>query len=179
MQEGHTQDRQPLSPTREAIERAFVRLVMKRRYETIRISDIIAEAHIGRATFYDHFHSKNDVLIAVMLPVLLALSTAASGKAARSYIKGVMSHVWEKRSTGRVILNSVAAPAIQRHLADMIRARLALREGFTSPHALRAIGIAAAQLAMLRSWLAGEASGKVDDITDLMMASFRLGQPER
>jgi len=34
---------------------------------------------------------------------------------------------------------------------------------------IRATGIAAAQVAMLRSWLTGEASGTVDEMTDRMI----------
>ena len=110
--------------TRAAIVRAFVELVFERRYGAIRIADLVAAAGVGRATFYEHFGGKNDVLLTAMEPVLLALSTAASGRAARSYVKSMVSHLWDRRSTARTIFSLDTAPIIQRRLADMIRLQI-------------------------------------------------------
>ncbi|WP_447764355.1 TetR/AcrR family transcriptional regulator [Sphingopyxis panaciterrae] len=155
--------------TRKAILDAFTGLVNERRYETIRIADLVAAAGVGRATFYEHFRGKSDVLLSAMEPVLLALSTAASGRAARSYVKAMVSHLWDRRSLGRTILNSATGPIVQRRLAEMIGSHLerVSRAGVAS--SIRATGIAAAQIAMLRSWLTGEASGTVDEMTDRMI----------
>lgn len=174
MHEPSHADSQRVLRTRAAILDAFVRLVFDRRYEAIRVADLVAAAGVGRATFYEHFRGKNDVLLAAMEPVLLALSTAASGRAARSYVKDMLSHLWERRSTGRTVLNSAAAPIIQRRLAEMIRPHID-RAGIseTTP-SIRASGIAAAQIAMLRSWLAGEASCTPHEITDRMIDCSRL-----
>lgn len=160
--------------TRRAILDAFVELLAERRYEAIRIADLVARAGVGKSTFYEHFRSKNDILLAAMHPVLLALSTAASGRAARSYVKAMMSHLWDRRSIGRVILGSATGPIVQRHLAKMIQPHIdrAAAAGLASP--IRATGIAAAQIAMLRSWLSGEASCSADDITDRMIDCARL-----
>lgn len=160
--------------TRAAILDAFVALLLERRYDTIRIADLILAAGVGRATFYEHFRGKNDVLLSAMEPVLLALSTAASGRAARSYVKTMMSHLWERRSTIRTILNSASAVVIQRQLAGMIQRHVERGDPAVPAPSIRATGIAAAQIAMLRSWLAGEASCTADDITDRMMDCARL-----
>lgn len=160
--------------TRAAILASFLRLVLERRYDAIRIADLVAEAGVGKATFYEHFRSKSDVLIAAMEPVLLALSTAASGRAARSYVKAMVSHLWERRSTGRTILNSSTAPVIQRRLAEMVRLHIERTGKVGIAPSIRATGIAAAQIAMLRSWLTGEASCSADEITDRMIDCSRL-----
>lgn len=167
-------NRQRVSRTRAAILGASVRLVLERRYEAIRITDLVLEAGVGKATFYEHFQGKNDVLIAAVEPVLLALGTAASGRAARSYVREMVSHLWERRLTGRPILNSGTAPIIQRRLAGMVRVHIERAESPGFKTSITATGIAAAQIAMLRSWLAGEVSCTVEDVTDRMIGCSRL-----
>lgn len=172
--------RQPPSPdqralrTRKAILDAFVGLVMERRYDAIRITDLVAAAGVGRATFYEHFRSKDDILLSAMEPVLLALATAASGRAARPYVNGMIGHLWERRSLGRTILNSATGPIVQRRLAEMIRPHIERSAPADIAPSIRATGIAAAQIAMLRSWLTGEASCTVDEMADRMIDCAKL-----
>lgn len=163
--------------TREAILDGFAALVTERRYDAVRIADIVAAAGIGKATFYEHFNSKDALLLSAMEPILLGLSTAASGRAARSYIKGIMAHLWDRRALGRTILNSATAPIVQRRLAEMIRPHVERRVSDDPAPAIRATGIAAAQLAMLRSWLVGEASSSADDMADRMIDCAKLAAP--
>lgn len=162
------------SRTRVAIVDAFIGLAFERRYNAIRVSDLITRAGVGKSTFYDHFHSKDDVLLDAMRPVLLTLATAASGRAAQSYVQEMVCHLWERRSIGRPIIDSMTAPIIQRCLAEAIQphaVRAGLADGNSS---ISATGIAAAQLAMLRSWLAGHATSTIDDMTDQLIACSRF-----
>jgi len=48
--------------TRERIDRGFIELLRRRRYGDIRISDICKKAAVGRATFYAHYATKDDLL---------------------------------------------------------------------------------------------------------------------
>jgi AcrR family transcriptional regulator len=48
--------------SRRAITSAFVALVLERRYDAIRVGDIVEKADVGRSTFYEHFRSKDDLL---------------------------------------------------------------------------------------------------------------------
>ncbi len=167
----------PFAGTDGAIRDAFRALALERRYGAIRVLDIIERAGVGRSTFYEHFRGKDDVLLSVMQPVLLALATAASGRAARSHVRSVVGHLWERRSFARPMLDSAAAPILQRRLADAIA-----RHGCGQADAdrlLPAIGMAAAQLAMLRCWLAGHPAASIDAMTDRLIACSRLDDRDR
>lgn len=156
----------------------FRSLAVERRYGAIRATDIIDRAGVGKSTFYDHFRGKNDVLLTALRPILLALATAASGRAARSYVRPVIEHLWEQRAFVRPILDSTAASILQRRLAGAITVhggRQVDAEGIP----LFAVGIAAAQLAMLRCWLAGHAVATVDVMTEQLIACSRFKDGDR
>jgi len=48
--------------TRKQVDAAFVDLLHRRAYGNIRVSDITKKAGAGRATFYAHYSSKDDLL---------------------------------------------------------------------------------------------------------------------
>jgi AcrR family transcriptional regulator len=48
--------------SRKRIDAAFVELLHRRAYGNIRVSDIAKKAGVGRATFYAHYLSKDDLL---------------------------------------------------------------------------------------------------------------------
>lgn len=56
-----TKDRR-ITRTRERIDAAFVGLLGWRAYGNIRVSEITRKARVGRATFYAHYSSKDDLL---------------------------------------------------------------------------------------------------------------------
>ncbi|MCR5491427.1 MAG: TetR/AcrR family transcriptional regulator [Bacilli bacterium] len=46
-----------------AIHHALEKLMLERDYESINVSDIIAESGVARSTFYAHYKCKDDVLV--------------------------------------------------------------------------------------------------------------------
>ncbi len=168
----HTEHRNR-SRTEAAILDAFIALACDRRCAAIRVNDLIDRAGIGRSTFYEHFRRKDDVLLVALDPLLSALATAASGRAAPTYVRQMVDHLWQRRALVRPLLDSSAAPTIQRHLADAIAGHGA-GTAPTTDASLGATGIAAAQLAMLRCKLAGQVTATIDEMTNRLMACSRL-----
>lgn len=149
--------------TRKAISDAFMGLIFSRRYSAIRTAYLIEAAGIGRSTFYEHFRNKDDVLVSAIEPLFTPLADAATGKGVVGSVRFVLEHVWEQRAAARLLFEPPMAGRLQRKLASMIEERLgASSDG--APNALIAMGEAAAILAMLRMWLAGEARCPADTL---------------
>lgn len=152
------------SITRETVQRAFVGLLFQRRYDSIRVGDIITAAGVGRSTFYTHFKSKDEVLLSAIEPILIALADGAAGLAHASSLAAVLEHVWEQRAMGRLIFTPELLPRLQRKLAAMIADRL---EGDDA--AMIATGLAAAQLAMLQLWVTGGAPSSAQALAAILI----------
>ena len=156
--------------SRKSVVSAFARLALDLRYDDIRIGNLVAAAGIGRSTFYEHFRSKDEVLLAAMEPILLTLANAIAERASQPQVRATLRHLWDRRSLGRIILSSQAAVLIQRRLAAMIEARLELPATPAVPASMVAMAAAAAELALLRMWLAGEAACSADALARQMIA---------
>jgi len=156
--------------TRDAVVSAFAGLAAQRRYGDITTGDLVAAAGIGRSTYYEHFRGKDDVMLAAMEPILLTLANAVAGRASRAQVRATLSHLWDRRSLGRIILSWRAAALVQRRLAAMIEARLTPPAAPAAPASLVAMGTAASELAMLRMWLGGEVACSADALAGQMIA---------
>jgi AcrR family transcriptional regulator len=157
--------------TRDAILIAFRKLALERRYDAIRVTDLIATAGIGRATFYEHFRGKDNVLLAAMEPILDPMARAALGRPVEAHLRATLGHIWQQRFVGRILLASSAGEKLQRHLAGMIATGL---DDAPVPATMRAAAIAAAQIAMLRLWLGGTAPCPSPALARQMMACSRI-----
>lgn len=164
--------------TRQAITDALIRLMSDRRYSAIRTTDLIQAAGVGRSTFYEHFQSREAVLETIVEPILKPLALAGAGLGNTARLRVMLDHLWDRRVLTRHMFEPPLQPKLQRRLAAMIEAKLAIRSDEIDPVSLVARGAAARQLAMLQMWLSGEAACRSDDLANAL-AGVRRTQTVR
>lgn len=155
---GHAQDRR-VSRTRTAVREAFYELVMERRYDDIKVGDIIERAGVGRSTFYEHFTGKDDILLKSLAHLLAVLAGSIEPGADEARLKRVLEHFWQNRRLARATFAGAPRHQIMRALARLIEERLAAHGGapIVAPR-LIALQLSEGMLALLVGWLTGEAS---------------------
>ena len=142
--------------TRAAIIGAFNRIFLERRQHRIRVADVVAEAGVGRSTFYDHFSGAEQLYLAALARPFTVLADAAAGCGDPAALERLLAHFWENRRRARDSLGGRSGEQSQRLLAELVEARL---EGpLALPASLAAQQLAAAALAPVRCWLLGHAS---------------------
>jgi len=153
--------------THQALLDAFLSLLFARKYSQIRISDVIDHAKVARSTFYDHFTSKDDILMHSMAGIYATLADIVTKNANPESTTILLDHLWENRSLARELMKGPTAAFGPnhgpRHLAQAIEERLKTHYGQTElePHvplSLAATLVAAGTMAVLRDWLTGKAA---------------------
>ena len=165
-----TEDRRAVR-TRRAILSAFVALVQERRYNAIRVNEIIEKADVGRSTFYAHFRNKDDLLRQSMRGLLGAIADAALPGANDANLAAAVGHFWENRRLARIILAPPLGTSVRRLLESLVEERLSDEQELARA---RAVQIAAAQLALLDAWTRGELTASEARITDRLRATGQL-----
>jgi AcrR family transcriptional regulator len=151
--------------TRRAILDAFIGLVGDRPYDRFGVAEIVARAGIGRATFYDHYRGKDDLLHKSMAWLLELIASAAAPEADENRLRFAVAHFWDNRRLARAVLSHPIGPIVRRGLA-------AILERTHAPAA--AAQIAGAQLALLEAWVRGEFSATQEEIVERLRAAARL-----
>lgn len=144
--------------TRAALLDAFQNLILDRRYQDIRIADILRRADVGRSTFYEHFRNKDDLLRQSVSRVLVIVAATVEEDCDLKQIEQVMEHFLENGRLARGLLNGPSSPQIVLVLADLIEERLrrfGQEAGLTPlvPFKLVATHVSEAQLGLIRAWL--------------------------
>lgn len=148
-----------ITRTREALIGALNHLVLNRRQRHIRVADLVAEANVGRSTFYEHYSSADEVLLESLARPIAVLADAGAGKGDPEKVTWLLAHFWENRQRARDMMRGAMDERIARLLAGMIEERLAA-DGVTTviPLKLAAAQLAEAALAPVRGWVMAEAS---------------------
>jgi AcrR family transcriptional regulator len=157
--------------TRRAILGAFVELVLERRYDAIRVGDIIEKADVGRSTFYEHFKSKDDLLRQSMEGLLGIIADAALPGADEAKLSFAVAHFWQNRRLDRAVLAPPLGTSVRRLLESLIEERLG---GDPELARARAVQIAGAQFALLEAWVRGELTASEERIAERLRAAARL-----
>ena len=151
-----------------AIVRAFNRLV-ERRQRHIRVGDVVAEAGIGRSTFYDHFSGAEPVHVAALAYPLGVLAEAAAGRGDPHETARLLAHFWENRGRAPETLTGRTGEQTQRLLASMVQERL--DPPFAIATELVASQLCAAALGLIRSWSMAEAPATAEALAAALCRS--------
>jgi len=144
--------------TRAVLVEAFNRLALRGRPRNIRVADIVAEAGVGRSTFYDHYAGADAVHLEALARPLAILADAAAGDGEPGRLAGLLGHFWDNRARARATLAPPMGAKAARLLADLVEARLAERGAETAiPRRLAAVQLADSAMAPVRAWLMAEA----------------------
>ena len=117
--------------SRAAIVAAFSELLREEDYGKITVGDIIARAHVGRATFYGLFKSKDD-LLAELVRDICTHALDDDGTPLDDplvQVEHILNNLWERRQGVRALV----AGAGSRVFADCLRKTIMSRAAETVP----------------------------------------------
>ncbi len=164
----------PAQRTRSALFDAFGELVLERRYQQLRVSDIIARAKVGRSTFYEHYDSKDHLLRDGLAGPFGVLADIVTRRHDEERLRATLRHIWENRRVGNALFAGRTRTLVFHTLADLIEQRLAgLNPAPGVPTVLLAAQLAGGQLALLQTWMAGRAPASIDAVADALRRSAR------
>ncbi|MFP3944056.1 MAG: TetR/AcrR family transcriptional regulator [Alphaproteobacteria bacterium] len=145
--------------TRAALIKAFNELFLTRRSGSIRVSDIVEHANVGRSTFYEHYAGAADLRMQAMARPLAVLADALTGQCGPDRLSGLLEHFRENRQRARAVFTGREGEQVTRLLAGMLEERLS-GEGTEPaiPMRLAALQLAAASMAPIRGWVCAEGS---------------------
>jgi AcrR family transcriptional regulator len=164
-----------IARTSQQIDAAFVELLHWRSYGDIRVSDITRKAGVGRATFYAHYSSKDDLLrsqvMRIVAPMLVTRPDAPCPLDASAFF----AHVQTAPKIYKALTGSGAGSAerVVRECLELCVGRsLALREGnsaaaFAGFDIQRAVAIrfvASSLFAVIECFIEGNGSGSPQDL---------------
>ncbi len=152
-----TQDRR-IRRTQHLLAQALIALTLENGYEAVTIRDITAQADIGYATFFRHYHDKDDLLedvLDVVLDELRQLLATTEPEADPALVGTlVFCYVQEHSEVVRVLLGCRAA--LQRLITvvtQQIVADHAAPLAVVLPRDLAAHHIVSATIALIAWWL--------------------------
>jgi len=152
--------------TRAALFDALVVLIRRKDYEAITIEDILREANIGRATFYAHFTSKDDLLrrsLDRLRQLLLAARDPARSEAPFpldrrwSPSRALFEHIGEFADIRAALAGGRGAPVLRNAIDDVVagglREILPAGAGEDVPRELAVLHVVSTVNTVLRWWL--------------------------
>jgi AcrR family transcriptional regulator len=110
--------------TRILITGSFVALLGRRSYDRIRVSDITRKAHVGRATFYAHFASKEALLAAELRRIVLPMLANLPDDACLVDCTRLFAHVQNARAVYRSLMSGTTQFVTERLVQDALEARI-------------------------------------------------------
>ena len=122
------QDRR-VARTQQLIRQALLALIREKGFEPLTVQEIIDRANVGRATFYAHFDSKEDLLISGFEEFRASLrarqrDALSRGRTVEERLLGfsheVFAHTDQYRDVFRAMAGKRSGAAVQRLLHKLI-----------------------------------------------------------
>jgi len=183
--------------TRKQLDAAFVALLQRRAYGNIRVSDIAKKAGVGRATFYAHYDSKDDLLrsqfnriVAPMLPIKLEDACLLDASA-------LLRHVQTAPQLFKALVagpDAGSGPRVLREcFQQRVRQALELRDGnsnvgdsnFAMRRAIVSRAVASSLLAVIACWVESSMSQPAEEVQAIFsrlvgggLTALRAGETE-
>jgi AcrR family transcriptional regulator len=175
--EKETQDKR-VQRTRQALLQAFFGLVLERRYDEIKIGDILERAGVGRSTFYEHFSSKDGILASSLVGPFQVLADATGERDNTAQLVLLLEHFWDNRAVARGIFLGAVRRKTTPVLIDLIEQRLksdgtGKAPSLIVPARLAAIQLAEGLLAPTTAWLTGEAQCSAETLAIALRRTSR------
>ena len=148
---------------RPALIAAFAEAMMQERFSRLQVGHICAAAGVGRTTFYLHFRNLDDLLMAVVAPLIDEIAAGLVTGGAAEPASAVLQHVWEQRRQSELWRD----PGFRARFTAALAARLETARA--SP--LGAAYVAAGVSEVLQQWTAGRIRAQPDA---LLIALRRL-----
>jgi AcrR family transcriptional regulator len=158
--------------SQQAILGAFFRLVLERRYASIRIGDIVARSGVGRSTFYEHFRNKDELLATSLEGPFSILAESTLPGASLGRLTDMLEHFWSNREVARGLLTGAMRRRLSATLARTIEVRLR-RTAPSTAWSARTTSVVLAEMLLtpIGAWLSGEVSGSARDLADGLRAA--------
>lgn len=158
--------------TRGALAEALVQLTSERPYDSIQVRDITDQADVGYATFYRHYGSKDDLMLAIFNEVTSDLELSAVGQGGQFFEREgslLFEHVKKYAGMYRGILQSQAfVLKLKKLLVERIKVHLRRHAGdveeLAFPIELAAFHMVASLVGLIEWWLGEDFSPPVEEM---------------
>ena len=158
--------------TRAALIEAFNRLVLHGRKRRIGVADVVAEAKVGRSTFYEHFGSAEALHMRALAGPFSILADAAAGQGDEARLAHLLQHFWVNRGRARDTLTGRTGGKAAELLVAQVEERLA-GQPLRLPARLAAQQLAQAALAPVRGWLMAAAPSDAASLAAAIVSGGR------
>ena len=159
--------------TRERLRDALVSLSREKPYGEIRITELLARADVGRATFYAHFRDKEDLLISLFLDMIdhfERLGLQEDPEAVLPAARGLLRHFHQARDFARALARAGKMEVLLRACEMRLRRNLEARLPASAepPPAITAAVAAGAFTTLVNQWINAGQQTPPDDLADAL-----------
>lgn len=159
----------PTAPTRERVLDAFAATLLEQPYETITVTQVLARSGVGRASFYEHFRHKEDLLAQSVQRLGLWLRQEARAAARPlAFLRPYLLHVDSHRAIYQSFAGRDSMPVLERYqsrmLMEVLRDDLVAHGLPAGDDALALHFIVGAWWSVLQAWLERRLEGSPDEV---------------